>query len=676
MKMKNLYSESLPIMKIKIYLLLATACASSQATLSLEAETASVPGTQAAFEKLPITNIKPEGWILEFLERQRDGLTGNIEVAGYPFDTCLWACEKMKGSTKAWWPYEQTAYYLDGVQRLGLLLADESLVSKATENTDYVLGNISPSGRFGTKLADRWWRWPYASFVRLLMVQYDLYGDPQVLEAIHNHYLTFSAEDFMDDLELANVEQLCWLYERTGDSRMLEIAESAYRLFKSDLNNRNRGDKGVPSDMVFDSDRNPDHHGVVYLELLKIPALLYRCTGNPEYLFETINGLAKMEAHHMLASGLPSTTEHFSGISETAGHETCNTAVLPYTYGIILRETGEASLADRIEKAVFNAAIGSVTKDFKAHQYFSAPNQFIATMNANPFGHHPARMAFLPGHDVECCTGNVNRFMPYYVEQMWLRSHDNGLAAALYGPSSITTMVGESGTMVTIHQATRYPFSEELSFTIETEESAHFPLYLRIPEWAEAPVISVNGQPEALETVPGSFARLERTFANGDVVTLVLPMGVKTLEWPNNGLSIERGPLVFSLPVAADVSVVPDYQKSTAEFPAFSMEPTGPWAFAASLEDGEIEVIASEFSGFPWEQEHTPVRLRVPVRKIENWELQYLHDQGYDQDMVLTPGFENEFAVADEVQYVELVPYGTTLLRLTVFPSLASSGEK
>ena len=96
---------------------------------------------------------------------------------------------------------------------------------------------------------------------------------------------------------------------------------------------------------------------------------------------------------------------------------------------------------------MFNAGIGAVTKDFRAEQYFSAPNQFIATMTSNHLGYNDARMAFLPGHDTECCTGNVNRFMPYYIEQMWLRTEGGGIAAALFGPGAINTEVGSRQTI-------------------------------------------------------------------------------------------------------------------------------------------------------------------------------------------------------------------------------------
>src|SRR5699024_6844988 len=37
------------------------------------------PLTAQPYTELPVGNIKPKGWLLEQLKRQRDGLTGNID---------------------------------------------------------------------------------------------------------------------------------------------------------------------------------------------------------------------------------------------------------------------------------------------------------------------------------------------------------------------------------------------------------------------------------------------------------------------------------------------------------------------------------------------------------------------------------------------------------------------
>jgi len=622
------------------------------------------------FKKLKITEIKPQGWIKEFLERQRSGLTGNIKVAGYPFNTCLWACEKMKGSSKAWWPYEQTAYYIDGLHRLGLLLNDEELIEKAHKNTRYVLENIDvETGRIGTNLADRWWRWPYASFLRNYMVEYSLTQDRSIIVALHRHYLTFTSDDFADDLELANVEELCWLYGITKDKKLLQMAEKAYSLFKSNIEFRNRGG----SDMQFSSPRSPDHHAVVYLELVKIPAILYSHTGKKVYLEEALNGIQKMEKHHMLIAGLPSSTEHFAGISELSSVETCNTAVFPYTYGYFLQITADAKLGDKIEKAVFNAGIGAVAKDFKSHQYFSSPNQFVAALNSNYHGHHPARMAFLPGHDVECCTGNVNRFMPYYAEQMWLRSPDYGLVAALFGPSSVKTTVGKNYTPITISAKTNYPFSGKIEFVFRMKAAVEFPFLIRIPKWCKSPQIFLNGKEVEQKINPGTFFKLERKFTDKDKVMLHLPMEVIISEWPNNGIGIERGPLVFSYPIEASKTMAPDNDKSTPEFPRLELRPKGEWRFALDLikgETGTIQVITKESNSYPWDIANAPLKIKVPAKKIKNWALHNTYNDQFKQDMLQTPAFPDEIITESETEYLELVPYGSTLLRLTVFPKV------
>jgi hypothetical protein len=623
----------------------------------------------SVYQPLPITSVRAEGWIRELLERQRSGLTGHIEAAGYPFDTCGWGCPEVPGSSQKWWPYEQTSYWVDGLLRLGYLLDDAELVARARRQTDYLLAHQDPvAGRLGPlHLDDEWWRWPYASFFRTFMTLHSVTGDESLVGALRRHYLGFSPYDFADDLEMANVEQLCWLYGRTQDRRFLDAAERAYRLFSAHGHYRDRGGWH----MDFATDAVPTMHAVVYLELVKIPAILYAHTGRRSYLDDARRGLDGMLAHHMLASGLPSATENFRGVDERAGHETCNTAVFPYALGTILRITGDAPLGDRIEKAVFNAALGSVTKDFRALQYFSCPNQVVASLRSNLFGHHPGRMAFSPGHDVECCTGNVNRFLPYYVGQMWLRAPDGGVVAALYGASTLRAEVGAERVGVVIREETAYPFAETVDFTVETARPVAFPLHLRIPGWAAGATVTVNGAPVGGAAEPGTFFVLDRSFSSGDRVRLRLPMAVRVTEWPNEGVGIERGPLVFSLPVAARTNVVTDYvaggkRRSTGEFPAFEYFPAGAWNYGLGVATADdVEVVARPASGWPWTVEGAPVRLRVPARRLAGWGLVAEGEGGAPA----TPGFPARREPGRR-ELVDLVPYGSTLLRVTVFPRL------
>ena len=82
----------------------------------------------AVYSEGLIDRIQPEGWLKEILQRQRDGLTGHPEAMAYPYNSVLWAgtLERDSESRGAdWWRFEQTAYYLDGLTRLGFLLDDQ-----------------------------------------------------------------------------------------------------------------------------------------------------------------------------------------------------------------------------------------------------------------------------------------------------------------------------------------------------------------------------------------------------------------------------------------------------------------------------------------------------------------------------------------------------------------------
>jgi hypothetical protein len=625
------------------------------------------PVAHSAFSRLSITQITPQGWIREFLCRQKLGLTGHIAVAGYPFDTCLWAGDRMEGSPTAWWPYEQTAYFLDGALRLGHLLGDDELLGKVRSNFDYIRDHVSASGRYGTELSERYSHWPYASFNRALMCEHGVTGDDTIVELLHRHYLTFAAEDFADVLELANVEPLCWLYEKTADPRMLEMAQAAYALFRGDPRYRN----WAGGDIDFSSNAGPSTHGVVYLELVKIPALLYRVSGARAYLDDAIKGLQTMERDHLLVSGLPSSTEHFAGQDAGAGTETCNTATFPYTYGTLLQITGDAHYGDAIEKAVFNGGLGAISKDFRAHQYFSAPNQAVCALDSNPYGHHAARMAYLPGHDVECCTGNVNRFMPYYVEQMWLATPDHGLVAALLGPCTVVAEVGAEATLVTLEELTGYPFSESIVFKLGMLTSTRFPLSIRIPAWCQRPELWLNGNLLSPAPAPGQFHRIDRVFADGDQITLKLPMEVRLSAWPKDGVAVERGPLVYSLPVQSVDEVIANHPKSGAQFPAIARRPGQPWNYALCLDEeasDSISVAVVPATDYPWER--APVKIAVPARRVPAWQLHSFFDDRLGAEVTTTPGFPDPIDATGETEVIELVPYGSTLLRITVFPKL------
>ena len=93
-----------------------------------------------------------------------------------------------KGSYDAWWPYEQTAYWIDGALKCGYLAGDEALYHQALEEVDFAIDHAAPDGFIGPDSLREKDRWPHAVFFRAVLAQYEISGDPRYLEALVRHY--------------------------------------------------------------------------------------------------------------------------------------------------------------------------------------------------------------------------------------------------------------------------------------------------------------------------------------------------------------------------------------------------------------------------------------------------------------------------------------------------------
>lgn len=485
----------------------------------------------AQFQGGMIGCIEPQGWIEEFLHRQQTGLTGHPEAMSYPYDSCLWAGEIGRNTEtygSDWWRYEQTAYYTDGLLRLGYLLGDREMIAKAEEGIRYTLANASSTGVLGNKAIES--MWPMCVYFRVLQAYYERTGDPAIPAALERHYMNFTQEQVEKWRNIVSIEGMLWTYGKTGNAKLLDICERAY----------NGGKFGDLTPAVAAGDERFVMHGVTCMEELKLPMLLYAYTGKRYYLDLALNAERKLTRDHMLPDGVPASAEALVGNGNVINsHETCDISDYTWTLEQFLLTTGEVRWADKIEKAVFNAGLGAVTKDFRSLQYFSSVNQVIATgrSNHNEFFHGSTWMAFRPTHETECCAGNVHRFMPNYVAHMWLRGKDGSIAAALYGPSAATFDL-PNGRQCHIAQRTSYPFDGEIEFSFGLKERTDIPFLLRIPAWCRDAKIYVNGKLWRDACPAGTFVTLRRKFRNGDRIRLCLGMQPVMNTVPGQGIYV------------------------------------------------------------------------------------------------------------------------------------------
>lgn len=646
----------------------------------------------SVFRELKITSIAPEGWLRRYLETQASGLTGHMETAGYPFDTKGWASPK-RISGKDWWPYEQTGYWLDGAVRCAHLLGDRRLRGRAEVQVEYAVKHAAGDGYIGPAFmrgGEVWNKWPHAVFFRAVQAHYSATGDRKLADAVRRHYRS-GISDFTDGRDTCNIEAMLWAYSVTGDRQLLKLALKAYAGF-----NRKYPRHDAAVSVMLSSAKGAEH-GVTYNELCKLGALVYCHTGDRKLLKASVNAYRKLERHHMLADGVHSSSERLCGRDPLASHETCDIADYTWALGYLLMATGEAKYADGIEKACFNAAPGAVRSDFRALQYFSCPNQTIASSNSNHNIYHRGEkwMSYRPNPGTECCPGEVNRIMPNYAARMWLENGNGGVAAALYGPSTITLPLGPARRPVTIVEETEYPFRDEICFQIRCAEDVKFPLTLRIPGWCKAAELRVNGCPVRRKLKAGSFFTLNRRFSHNDRVSLRLPMSVKAVSWPGGGIVLERGPLVYSLRIEEDWRIDKEEKRQTPEFPAWNLHAASSWNYALAGDgkalERDVKVVFNPICGNPWTIDSAPVELLAPARKIKGWKTiksgsvvsefwknfnadgcSIFEKRKVKGSFELTPPLPDRDkllkSLARKVETVRLVPYGCTHLRITVFP--------
>jgi hypothetical protein len=627
--------------------------------LLIGGSTASAQTNKSVLQDIGIEGMKAEGWMKEVLTTQRNGLTGHIQVAGAPFDKEGWGDAAQKKMDR-WEDFEQTGYWADGALRCGYLIDAPELTQRVKEWVDFQIDHPKEDGFIGPELHNLW---PHVVFFRVIMAEYSRNPSPRIIKALSNHYKnaarsqtlikTGGPEWDFNERTMLHIEMLCWLYQQTNDAFFIEKAEDTYKAFCS---------RKSPFTMqAFLSDEVPIVHSVSSFETLKIPVILYINTGKKEYLDAAIHGIQKVYKYHGLADGIPSGNEAHDGNMPNEVHETCCVSDAQWALGYFLQATGDVQWADLMEKICFNAAFSVVWKDFKSLQYYSSPNQVIARNNSSfcMYVGGQDRMAYRVAHGPACCNGNMNRMIPLFCSRQWMKKGDNGIVAAMYAPSSFTTKLKGSKNEITIQEETNYPFEETIRFRMKMKRSTPFSFWLRIPQWCKGASITINGQAADIVCKTGTFVEVKRKFSDGDIIELKLPMKAKSVSMPYDGVAFERGPLVFSLNVKAQEEITETREHDGIKFQSRILTPLSEWNYAP-VDTENIEVVNSNDYSNLWNPETTPIRLKVKAVTVTNWQL-------YRDNF--TPYIPSVIRKGEE-KVIELVPVGTTVLRMTVFPDI------
>ena len=656
-----------------------TAPSTAQKTQAINYARPAEPPVKPALLALPPGAVEPAGWLRDWAQAARNGITGHLDE-WHPTFADGWKGVPIKAPGAkpdgTGWPIEQSAYWLDGALRLGLVLHDEALIKKIRARLDPVVEGVNHAP-FGTSFI--YWKkgytpegfdsWAHSQMGRALVALYDGTRDPRVLEALVKVYAAYPAN--MGTLQLGgavsglcNLDAMLETYSFSADRRILERVMQAM------------AQPEVAKDIqAWKAGRLAPGHMVILYENIRLPAVVYPWSADPNQLQATLGAFQWLDEHHMLPYGVASGEEFASGIGAFRKTETCDVTAMLLAASWMYRIQGQGDWGDRMERAFFNAGPAPVARDFQTMCYYQSPNRLRSDSLPCEQPHSPGppntRFTPLGCPNVLCCVGALNRIIPHYVIHMWMATRDNGLAATLYGPCTVSALAGDQ-VPVKVTTTTDYPFGETIRMKVEPEKDVAFPLYLRIPGWCKSPQITVNGSKVAVTPDARGFARIARTWAKEDSIELQLPMEPTVLrgyetEFPSANrkyfsfepaevfqprrlpyASVLCGPLLFALPIA---DVDPNTPAKDAK-----------WQYALGTDAGQNDAgITVERRPMParWDWPlDAPVVLKVPAH-------------AFDWRPTDAQALPEKPVTGTTSETVRLVPYGCTKFRISMFPVTA-----
>ena len=256
--------------------------------------------------------------------------------------------------------------------------------------------------------------------------------------------------------------------------------------------------------------------------------------------------------------GSGETSEGFGpnySLRNTAYCEACSTCGLIFFQYKMNLAYHDAKYADLYEESMYNALLGSLDLEAKNFYY------------DNPLvGSRPR----YPWHVCPCCVGNIPRTLLMIPTWTYVKGKDGIYVNQFIGSTIKVEKV--AGTDIQMVQKTDYPWSGNVTLTVNPKESKEFTVYVRVPNRTTSELytptpkveglksLSVNGQPAPLK-IENGYVAIKRKWSRGDKIDLVLPMEVQRIkadekiEADRGRVALRYGPLIYNVEEADQAGI-------------------------------------------------------------------------------------------------------------------------
>jgi hypothetical protein len=197
----------------------------------------------------------------------------------------------------------------------------------------------------------------------------------------------------------------------------------------------------------------------------------------------------------------------------------------------------DAKLFDYYERLLYNVRMGTQDR-FGMLMYYVSLKPGLYKTFGTPFN------AFW------CCTGTGSEEYAKLTDSIYFHDNDS-LYVNLFVPSELNWK--ERG--LHLSQKTKFPEEQTTTLTMVNAPKQKTTLKIRVPYWATSGVtVKVNGQDQQVTATPSTYMEVNRSWANGDVVEVTLPMSLHIAPAPDDKQvqAAMYGPLVLAARMGYD----------------------------------------------------------------------------------------------------------------------------
>lgn len=266
---------------------------------------------------------------------------------------------------------------------------------------------------------------------------------------------------------------------------------------------------------------------------------LYEVTGKPEYQKAAAFFWRMIVTNRSFVTGGHGDEEHFFATTDFASHlksaktiETCcEHNMLKLTRALFALEP-TAGYADFYELALYNCILASQDPDSGMMTYFQPIRPGYPKLYCSPFD------------SFWCCTGTGIENHAKYGDSIYFRQGLDELYVNLFIPSTLTWK--EKNLSVT--QTTRFPEVGKTTLKMTAKAPVALTLNVRHPGWCDKVAVTINGKLWETTSEPGTYIKINRTWQDGDVVEVELPMALHSVLLPGtkDTVAFMYGPIVLA----------------------------------------------------------------------------------------------------------------------------------